>query len=68
MPQKNKKLLTMKKVADILNISNSFAYQLGRQGQLPIVRLGRSVRVRESDLTKFINTKSVNEDTNVKGK
>ena len=50
----NSKLLTMKNVSNILSVSTSFAYRLGRQGKLPVVRLGRSVRVRKSDLEEFI--------------
>ena len=61
----SKKLLTMKRVANILDISDSFAYKLGREGQLPVVRLGRSVRVRESDLAQFINKQTVGENANV---
>ena len=54
----------MKKVANVLSVSASFAYQLGRQGQLPVVRLGRSVRVRECDLTEFIKANSLKRKAN----
>ena len=64
MSSKNKNLLTMKKVANVLSVSASFAYQLGRQGQLPVVRLGRSVRVRECDLTEFIKANSLKRKAN----
>jgi excisionase family DNA binding protein len=42
-------------VAKILNISLPFAYQLMRQGEIPTVRMGRSVRVRRQDLERFIS-------------
>ena len=64
----SKKLLTMKRVASILDVSDSFAYKLGREGQLPVVRVGRSVRVRESDLVQFINKQTVCERANVSEK
>ena len=41
-------------VARILNISRSFAFQLMQRGEIPTVRLGRSVRVRPADLERFI--------------
>ena len=48
-------LLTGDDVAKILNISRSFAFQLMRQGGIPTVKLGRSVRVRKADLDQFIS-------------
>jgi len=47
-------LLTGEDVAKVLNVSLSFAYQLMRRGEIPTVRLGRSVRVRPEDLYAFI--------------
>jgi excisionase family DNA binding protein len=41
-------------VAQILQVSRSFAYQLMRRGDLPTVRLGHAVRVRPADLDAFI--------------
>lgn len=49
-----KKLLKPQDVATILNVSRSFAYLLLQSGQLPIVRLGKSVRVRVEDIEAFI--------------
>ena len=48
------KLLKANEVAELLSVSRSFAYALMQTGQLPIVHLGRSVRVRPEDLEKFI--------------
>lgn len=50
-------LLRVTDVADYLNISRSLAYQLIQSGQIPSVRMGRSVRVRPQDLNNFINQK-----------
>ena len=47
-------LLTAEQVAERLNISLSQAYTLMRRGEIPTVKLGRSVRVREEDLNQFI--------------
>ena len=40
-----RQLLTMDEVAVILGVSRGRAYELGRHGILPVVRLGRQVRV-----------------------
>jgi excisionase family DNA binding protein len=49
-------LLTAEQVAEILQISRSFAYALMRRGEIPTVRMGRSVRVRPQDLEKYIES------------
>jgi excisionase family DNA binding protein len=48
------RLLRGNEVAQILNISRAYAYLLMKRGQIPAVRIGRSVRVRPEDLEKFI--------------
>ncbi len=50
-------LLKGSDVARILNVSRAFAYRLMAQGEVPTVRLGRAVRVRPRDLTRFIATR-----------
>jgi excisionase family DNA binding protein len=47
-------LLTAKEVARFLKVSRSKAYLLMQQGEIPVVRLGRSVRVRPMDLEEYI--------------
>jgi putative molybdopterin biosynthesis protein len=49
-------LLTAEQVAERLQISQSFAYTLMSRGEIPTVRLGRSVRVRPQDLEKYIES------------
>jgi excisionase family DNA binding protein len=51
---KNQMLLRAKDISLILNISRSYAYLLMQSGELPTVRLGRSIRVRPQDLEVFI--------------
>jgi excisionase family DNA binding protein len=48
------RLLTMKDVAQRLGISLQRTYEMGRLGLLPIVRLGRQLRVEEGRLTSWI--------------
>lgn len=47
-------LLRADEVAQRLNISRSLAYQLMQRGEIPTVRFGGSVRVRESDLGAYV--------------
>lgn len=47
-------LLTAQEIAKTLKISLAYAYQLMRTGQIRTVRIGRSVRVRASDLIEYI--------------
>lgn len=48
------KLLTMGEVAAVLNITVPRAYELARLGILPVVKLGRQVRVDELKLAAWI--------------
>ena len=48
------KLLKPADIAKILNICLSKAYQLMQTGEIPTIRINRSVRVRPSDLDEYI--------------
>ena len=47
-------LITLRKTARILGVRESRAAELARQGILPVVRLGRQVRVDPHRLATFI--------------
>jgi excisionase family DNA binding protein len=47
-------LLKGKDVALALSISRAYAYRLIYDGKIPAIRIGRSVRVKPSDLTAFV--------------
>ena len=47
-------LLRVPDVARRLNISRSLAYQLLQQGVIPYVKIGKLVRICESDLEEYI--------------
>jgi len=47
-------LLKPKEVADKLNISRSLVYQLIQSGDIPVVRIKSTVRIKSSDLETFI--------------
>lgn len=51
------KMLKGTEIALFLNISKAYAYRLIAEGQIPAVRFGRTVRVRQIDLEQFIEHK-----------
>ena len=48
------KFLTVGEVADILRVSNMTVYRLINAGDLPAVRVGKSYRLREDDVDKYL--------------
>ncbi len=52
------RLLNAQEVAAALNMGLSTVYQLLERGELPSIRIGRSVRIRPEDLEKFIESKA----------
>lgn len=48
------RLNRVEEAADRLSISRAHTYELIRTGELPSVKIGRSRRIRESDLVTFI--------------
>lgn len=51
-------LLSLQATANLLSIGRSTAYELVRAGELPVVRLGRSVRVPAAALRKWLDEHS----------
>lgn len=54
----NTTFLTGKEVAAILKISKALAYRLIAKGEIPSVRFGRTVRVKQESLDEFIQLNS----------
>lgn len=48
------KLLTAQEVARLLGMSESQVYALGRSGILPVIRIGRSIRIADDQLQDWI--------------
>ncbi|HEV3472143.1 MAG TPA: helix-turn-helix domain-containing protein [Actinomycetota bacterium] len=46
--------LTVAEVARGLRVSNMTVYRLVTSGQLPAVRVGRSYRIREDDVRRYL--------------
>lgn len=51
-------LLRAPKVAKVLDISTSMAYRMMQAGQLPTVRMGRSLRVPNRALARWIEERT----------
>jgi excisionase family DNA binding protein len=47
-------IMTIPEVAEYLKLSKSKVYDLAKRGQLPTIKIGKNVRVRESDLIQWI--------------
>ena len=54
MTQQRARFLTVAEVADILRVSSMTVYRLIKAGELPAVRVGKSYRVAEEDLDKYL--------------
>jgi excisionase family DNA binding protein len=48
------RFVTVGEVADQLRVSNMTVYRLVQSGQLAAVRVGRSYRIREDDVDRFL--------------
>lgn len=51
------KFMTPQEVAEHLRVSKMTVYRLLKSGELPSVRIGRSWRVRESDVHAFLKAR-----------
>ena len=48
------RFVTVAEVADQLRVSNMTVYRLVQSGQLPAIRVGRSYRIREEDVDRYL--------------
>ena len=51
-------LLSVEETARLLRISRGKAYSMAQAGDLPVVRMGRSVRVRRDRLEAWLDERS----------
>ncbi|MGO9558112.1 MAG: helix-turn-helix domain-containing protein [Acidimicrobiales bacterium] len=49
------KFYTVAEVAQALRVSNMTVYRLVNSGQLPAVRVGKSYRLREEDVNRYLS-------------
>ena len=48
------RLLTVSEVAATMRVSNMTVYRLIQAGEIPAVRVGKSYRLREDDIDKYL--------------
>ena len=53
------KILTVAEVAAYLQLNRSTVYYMIQRKQIPHLKIGKSVRIRESDLLKWIEEKMI---------
>lgn len=53
------RMLTVGEVAAAMRVSNMTVYRLIKSGELAAVRVGKNYRIRESDVTRYLNERSV---------
>ena len=58
-PDLDELLLTVSEVADTMRVSNMTVYRLIKSGELPALRVGKSYRLRRSEVQKFLSDQSV---------
>jgi excisionase family DNA binding protein len=57
-------ILTIRKVADYLKVTERTLYRLVQDGKLPAFKVGNSWRFRREDLERWISEQSRGTDTN----
>ena len=53
------RLLTVGEVAATMRVSNMTVYRLIKSGELPALRVGKNYRLRQSDVERFLDERSV---------
>ncbi|HEX2850027.1 MAG TPA: helix-turn-helix domain-containing protein [Acidimicrobiales bacterium] len=54
MPKARAEFLTVAEVADMLRVSNMTVYRLINAGQLRALRVGKSYRITEEDVDRYL--------------
>lgn len=54
------KLLTRAEAQQALRVSTCTMFNLIRSGEIPAIKIGRSYRIRQSDLTKYLEKQQNN--------
>ena len=53
------RLLTVREVAETMRVSNMTVYRLIRAGELPAIRVGKHFRIREHELSSYLESQTV---------
>lgn len=65
--EEDKVTLTVDETAGVLGIGRSSAYEAVRQGQLPVIRIGRRYLVPKAALTAMLNRPQPLRDAKARG-
>jgi excisionase family DNA binding protein len=49
--------VTVAELAELLRVSNMTVYRLVQAGEIPAIRVGRSYRIREDDVDRYLSTR-----------
>ena len=52
------RLLTVREVADDVRVSTMTVYRLIKSGALPAIRVGKHFRIREVDLSRYLDAQT----------
>jgi excisionase family DNA binding protein len=52
-------LQTVSEVAATMRVSNMTVYRLIKNGELPAMRVGKNYRIREADVERYLDDRSV---------
>ena len=53
------RVLTVREVAETMRVSNMTVYRLIRAGELPAIRVGKHFRIRENELSEYLESQTV---------
>jgi excisionase family DNA binding protein len=51
------RFLTVQEVAELMRVSTMTVYRIIKSGELPAVRVGRSFRVRDTDVDTYLGSR-----------
>jgi len=52
-------LLTAREVADVMRVSTMTVYRLIKAGEMPAIRVGKHLRIRERDVARYLDERVV---------
>ena len=52
-------LLTAREVADVMRVSTMTVYRLIKAGEMPAIRVGKHLRIRERDVARYLDQRVV---------
>ncbi len=52
-------LLTAREVADLMRVSTMTVYRLIKAGEMPAIRVGKHLRIRERDVARYLDDRVV---------